>query len=1415
MKRRLGALCVGIGVWVLLTTTVFCAPFVQKFTHKQPDGTAIELWGQGDEFHAVFETLDGYTVVYEPTARAYFYARLAPDGTKLLSTGRLVGKDGPAGLDLAKHLRITVEARRKQVKERREKWEREVGLSQRWNDLKAARRAAEAAASPDGATTAGDPVVMSPPTVTTVGTKVGMCLLVDFSDSPATIPQADIRNFLNSDSYTGYGNNGSVKKYFQDVSNNTLTYTNIVTVYVRVPNPKSYYDDPSKDCGDQGRLLINDAVAAMKALPNYNTEILPTFNALTVDSSNRVLALNVFYAGSCDSPWTFGLWPHAWVLSGTVELSPGGKKLYRYQMTNIGSSLTLGTFCHENGHMLCGFPDLYDYDYDSTGGAGIFCLMNSGGHGANPVQVCAYLKTAAGWATIVDINSNITMAASLSASGAEFNKFYRYRKPGVSTEYFLLENRQKAGRDANLPGGGIAIWHVDEFGDRDDQRMLTNSLHQNYECTLEQADGLWHFQNNANDGDANDLFYLGNPAALYTNRFEDGTTVSARWWDGTPSRARFYNFSASGATMTFRIGAEGWLILPNTVFATSANGGTFTPPCGEFEIHNISGTNLQWTGHSTQPWVDVMPGNDSMAKDKTNWVKVCVNEQALALPAGIHTSSLIFSNLNSGFTETRTVQLTIAPPTAAWINTADGLWQETANWSLGLPHTAFYAAVTNGASKTVLLDITTAGGFASSMTISNLVLSAPLGFTNTIHLRDIGAGVPLTVVNNCEIGSGGRLVATNSVLVVQGAGGGDLAVNGAIVLQPGSTLLASNAAVSTIIGSIGTGSLAVDGATVRLAELVLGRDNGATGTLDVNGSSSMTVQGRATVGSNGVGSVQISSGNVTVGDSVVIAAGSNGRGSVTVTGGELLMNNTASYLGHSGIGEFTITGGRVAAGTMYLGYNAGAIGTLTIAGGTNLFSGSIYVARNSSLGSGAVAVLDGALIATNAASYIGYDGAGQMAVANGHLQLHSLMIGNTATSRGTVTFTGGNSSCGSLTVAGSGAGNAVYAGGLHNAATLIIGANAGSRGSVTFQNGTNLLNRATTLGSSANSTGTLMIAGGLWVQTNDTTTVGQSGTGAITIAGGMAKLRKMIVADNRSGRGTFTMVAGQTVLAELVVGKIGGNTGAVWITGGELLMTNAIASIGAAGCGVVTVSNGQWHARSLQLGTSAGGNGSLKIAGGVVTVSSNVLLGTRSTGTVGITGGGLFVTNAAGNATLEITDGGLLVSGGILKVDRLVATNADSNVSVTGGEVQAKTAVLTANQDNDNDGLPNYWEQAHGINPLSATGANGADGDLDGDGVSNAKEYLAGTSPTDAGSAFRVTTVQPQGNDMLVTWTAVGGRRYVVQTNATPDNAGFTDLSPPISIPYIPGTGETVTNYLHIGGTANTPARFYRVRLLP
>jgi len=102
--------------------------------------------------------------------------------------------------------------------------------------------------------------------------------------------------------------------------------------------------------------------------------------------------------------------------------------------------------------------------------------------------------------------------------------------------------------------------------------------------------------------------------------------------------------------------------------------------------------------------------------------------------------------------------------------------------------------------------------------------------------------------------------------------------------------------------------------------------------------------------------------------------------------------------------------------------------------------------------------------------------------------------------------------------------------------------------------------------------------------------------------------------------------------------------------------------------------------------------------------------------------------------------------------------------------------------------------------------------DPDGDGMSNTNEFLAGTSPTNSASAFRILSITPVANDVQITWLTVGGRTNVVQAASEMGTNSFSDISPLI---VIPGTTEVITNYLDLGGATNAGPRFYRIRLAP
>jgi hypothetical protein len=211
-----------------------------------------------------------------------------------------------------------------------------------------------------------------------------------------------------------------------------------------------------------------------------------------------------------------------------------------YQITDMANELSLGTFCHENGHMLCDFPDLYDYGGESSG-VGAYCLMCAGGNISpkNPAHVGAYLKFRAGWADSV---TPLSAGATITLR-SDRNQLALQRKS--ATEYYVIENRQQSGRDAALPDGGIAIWHVDELGDNSNEQ---GSPTKHYECALVQADGRSDLEQRVNIGDTTDLF-----SADQNSAFGHASRPPSRWWDGTNTPLQIVDISASGTTMTLSV----------------------------------------------------------------------------------------------------------------------------------------------------------------------------------------------------------------------------------------------------------------------------------------------------------------------------------------------------------------------------------------------------------------------------------------------------------------------------------------------------------------------------------------------------------------------------------------------------------------------------------------------------------------------------------------------------------------------------------------------------------------------------------------------------------------------------------------------------------------------------------------------
>jgi hypothetical protein len=226
---------------------------------------------------------------------------------------------------------------------------------------------------------------------------------------------------------------------------------------------------------------------------------------------------------------------------------------------------------HELGHKL-GRPDLYDRTFKPWG-VGMWSVMGTGTYNSSvsgdkrvslPALPDAWSRAYLGWVTPQEVQGSILNAGIPQAESSPV-VFQLLPNPGGidwrmdshsgTGEYYLVENRQKVGYDAGLPGCGLLIWHIDEAA-RSNDYAQSDPAHPL--VTLVQADSFKQLESLASTGDDGDPF----PGSANRRAWGPASDLPDTLHNGQPSPAGVANVSDCGAMMSADLYSSG-MPMPN------------------------------------------------------------------------------------------------------------------------------------------------------------------------------------------------------------------------------------------------------------------------------------------------------------------------------------------------------------------------------------------------------------------------------------------------------------------------------------------------------------------------------------------------------------------------------------------------------------------------------------------------------------------------------------------------------------------------------------------------------------------------------------------------------------------------------------------------------------------------------------
>ncbi len=424
-------------------------------TVKQPDGTTLSTILKGDEFYHYHTTADGIPIVKNEKG-IFNYAKIDIQGNKIDT--RIKARDAalrsPAERNLIREMAATPDF---------------SAINKQKRVLRKSPASAE----------------MSPPNkFPKTGSPRSLVILVNFADISFVTPnpQAAFTDLLNKEGYNANGGTGSARDYFKDNSMGTFTPQFDVVGPFTLPQPHSYYGENNSNGDDKDpiQMIVDASRLANEAGVDFTV----------YDSDNNGIVDNVFvyYAGHNEAEHApdSRVWPHRWGIyptsmynggnyAGTVaSVTFDGKRIEDYATTselrgNSGSSMAgIGTFTHEFGHVL-GLADMYATNGATHHTLSDWNIMDAGAYlnaGRTPPAYNSFERFQLGYLTptilktAIDVMLNplLTSNQAYLISATETHNL----NPTVPSpsEFFLLENRQKTGWDAYLPGKGMLIYRI-------------------------------------------------------------------------------------------------------------------------------------------------------------------------------------------------------------------------------------------------------------------------------------------------------------------------------------------------------------------------------------------------------------------------------------------------------------------------------------------------------------------------------------------------------------------------------------------------------------------------------------------------------------------------------------------------------------------------------------------------------------------------------------------------------------------------------------------------------------------------------------------------------------------------------------------------------------------------------------------